>query len=89
MPLPRLIKCPKCGNKYIGKIGRITYYCANCQEEIILQEHKIKMHKLTEGGNPTGETTWNISRQDKAFYMEAGQGAGKGRRNAKRATDSE
>ena len=89
MPLPRLIKCPKCGNRYIGKTGRITYYCAMCQEEIVSQEHKIKMHKFTEGGNPTGETTWDISRQDKTFYMERSKGTGKGRRNAKRETDSE
>lgn len=48
-----MIKCPQCGYKFLGKIGRRKYYCSNCCSEIFISNNKCKIMTLNEKGIPT------------------------------------
>jgi len=55
-----MIKCPQCGYKYVGKIGRRKYFCSNCFSEIFVSNTKCKVMSLNEKGIPTVIKTMKI-----------------------------
>ncbi|NLW70165.1 MAG: hypothetical protein GX061_03700 [Eubacteriaceae bacterium] len=48
-----MTKCPNCGYKFLGKIGRRKYFCSNCFSEIFISNNKVKVMTLNEKGIPS------------------------------------
>lgn len=45
------MRCPVCGQKYIGKIGRKKFFCGDCYSELVITNNKCNVFKIDENGS--------------------------------------
>lgn len=46
-------KCPLCGGRDVGKIGRDRYYCGECCHEWTGERNSVRVYKIMQDGSIT------------------------------------
>lgn len=44
------MKCPICHSEHLGTLGRIRYYCPNCNIEIVVKNRALEIYEIKEDG---------------------------------------
>lgn len=44
------MECPVCHNKRLGILGRIRYYCTQCNLEIVVKNSTLEIYEIKEDG---------------------------------------
>ncbi|MCR1898835.1 hypothetical protein NSA47_07535 [Irregularibacter muris] len=45
------MRCPVCGQNYIGKIGRKKFFCSSCYSEVVISKETCNVFQIDENGS--------------------------------------